>query len=383
MATITVPNTQQRQSSEDSKKRTRVTPSQLTILEETFTISSTPDSKMRKQLSYRLQMPERSIQIWFQNRRAKVKMLQKRALLRQEQEATRARLCAQVNSPYGYPYWYLQQQHCIPQKLPAHRAWSTDLVVGPTNQFIPPPPHPPPHPPFSQLLQYDSPSNHEDIYSLTISPSPTPQSFTAPRRLESEPLHNTTTTTLPSGVITATSVTIGSWHRMKISQQDLMCYYKLNERSFSWHIRDSNYHFKMMMSFDSITSIELNVLEDHISAQIDIDLIEPPIFFMEKENANWIQCSDFTEGIQASVVLRHTIRGLASDLRQELLGIASTDERLCQLTRFPAAIDLLMTPSIDQALLINQQQNWRHQSVPISSSSPITKDCWIPPSYPN
>lgn len=206
-----------------------------------------------------------------------------------------------------------------------------------------------------------------------------------------------------TGLITATAVTVGSWHRMKISQQDLMCYYKLNERAFSWHIRDSNYHFKMMISFDSIASIELNVLEDHISAQIDMDLIEAPIFFMEN-NSNWVQCSDFTEGMQASVVLRHTVRGLAADLRQELLAIAGMDERLCQLTRFPTAVDMMMPPpssahhhvaaaaaaaaaassshhSMEQAFMMQQQehhqQSWRHQSLPLSSA----RDYWVPP-YP-
>lgn len=178
---------------------------------------------------------------------------------------------------------------------------------------------------------------------------------------------------------------------MKISQQDLMCYYKLNERAFSWHIRDSNYHFKMMISFDSIASIELNVLEDNISAQIDIQLIEPPIFFMENSSTSWVQCSDFTEGMQASVVLLHTVRGLAVDLRQELLTIAGMDERLCQITRFPAVVpDFYSTPpppqlpqqqqSMEQALLMSQyqqqnQQNWRHQSLPLSNH-------WVSPSYP-
>jgi hypothetical protein len=200
--------------------------------------------------------------------------------------------------------------------------------------------------------------------------------------IESEPLHhqqhsnNSSTTT---GLITATAVTVGSWHRMKISQQDLMCYYKTNERTFTWHIRDSNYHFKMMISFDSIASIELNVLEDNISAQIDIDLIEPPIFFMENNSTSWVQCSDFTEGMQASIVLHHTVRGLAVDLRQELLSIAGMDERLCQITRFPA-VDYASSAStsIEQALLMNNggnQQNWRHQSMPLSSS-------WAPPPYP-
>lgn len=195
--------------------------------------------------------------------------------------------------------------------------------------------------------------------------------------IESEPpLHSNSIT----GLITATAVTVGSWHRMKISQQDLMCYYKLSERSFSWHIRDSNYHFKMMISFDSIASIELNVLEDNISAQIDMDLIEPPIFFMENTATSWVQCSDFTEGMQASVVLRHTVRGLAADLRQELLAIAGMDERLCQITRFPAVDTYQQHTSIEQALLISQhhQQSWRHQSLPLSN----VKDYWVPPPYP-
>lgn len=194
-------------SSDDSKKRTRVTPSQLTILEETFNVSATPDSKMRKQLAFKLQMPERSIQIWFQNRRAKVKMLQRRVLLRQEQEAARARLCAEATSHHGtgnYSYWYAQQQqqqqqqllqqqqhfnmnrHLHSAKLPIHRAWSTEMI-------IPPPPPPPSsifHYPHHQS-QSDPPSISvtgpndldEDIYSLTISPSPTPQSFAASRRM--------------------------------------------------------------------------------------------------------------------------------------------------------------------------------------------------------
>jgi hypothetical protein len=166
---------------------------------------------------------------------------------------------------------------------------------------------------------------------------------------------------------------------MKISQQDLMCYYKLDERAFSWHIRDSNYHFKMMISFDSIAAIELNVLEDHISAQIDMDLLEPPIFFMEN-NANWVQCSDFTEGMQASVVLRHTVRGLAADLRQELLAIVGMDERLCQITRFPAVdITVSTNASMEQAFFM--QQGWRHQSVPLSTNF-LKDNYWVNPSYP-
>ncbi|KAI8978601.1 homeobox domain-containing protein [Pilobolus umbonatus] len=367
-------------SSDDLKKRTRVTPSQLSILEETFNMSATPDSKMRKQLAVKLQMPERSIQIWFQNRRAKVKMLQRRVVLRQEQESARARMCAEVTQP-TYPYWFPTEPYSrpfaanVPSKMPIHRAWSSDMTTR--HSSIPPPPSL-----FQNSYGSETPSISingrsdmgDDIYGLTVSPSTTPQPYGVHRRLESEPLqsapsHSTT------GLITATSITVGSWHRMKISPHDLMCHFKMPERSFSWHIRDSNYHFKMMMPFDNIASIVLNVLEDNISAQIDMDLIEPPIFFMENTNGSWVQCSDFTEGMQASIVLRHIIRGLASDLRQELLSIVGADERLCQIARFP--VDSLVNSigsSIEPAVLMSHQ-NWRHQSLPPNPN-------WVQSTYP-
>ncbi|KAI7848584.1 homeobox domain-containing protein [Circinella umbellata] len=293
-ASANVPSQQQlhhhqEQSQQQPKKRTRVTPSQLTILEETFAISATPDSKMRKQLAQKLQMPERSIQIWFQNRRAKVKMLQKRAIMREEQEAAKARLYAEaaayVHNHHHQPYWY---------------------------------------PP--------------------------------------------------------SALTVGTWHRMKITQQDLLCHYHSTERTFAWHIRDSDYHFKMVVSFDTIASIEINTLPDNVSADIHLDLAEPPLFFMENGgDNNWIQCSDFTEGMQATCILRHTIRGLTADLRQELFNIASLDDGLCQVTQFfttpntttpsvaimAAAQAAGVASSSEPPSVFDQNLLWRHQSLPL------------------
>ncbi|OAD01867.1 Homeodomain-like DNA binding domain-containing transcription factor, partial [Mucor lusitanicus CBS 277.49] len=55
------------------RKRTRATPEQLAVLEKTFNVNPSPNNRVREQLSRELGMSERSIQIWFQNRRAKVK----------------------------------------------------------------------------------------------------------------------------------------------------------------------------------------------------------------------------------------------------------------------------------------------------------------------
>ena len=54
-----------------SRQRHRVTPHQLLELEKAFRINPRPDFVVRKQISDQLDMPLKSVSIWFQNRRAK------------------------------------------------------------------------------------------------------------------------------------------------------------------------------------------------------------------------------------------------------------------------------------------------------------------------
>ncbi|OAV94526.1 hypothetical protein PTTG_26982 [Puccinia triticina 1-1 BBBD Race 1] len=68
------------------KHRRRTTPAQLGILEAQFQANCKPDVALRKQLADRLDMTPREVQVWFQNRRAKTKKLEKRA----EQESSKS-----------------------------------------------------------------------------------------------------------------------------------------------------------------------------------------------------------------------------------------------------------------------------------------------------
>ncbi|KAI8994644.1 hypothetical protein BDB01DRAFT_773524 [Pilobolus umbonatus] len=104
------------------RKRTRATADQLTVLEDTFSVNVSPNSKLRKQLSDQLKMSERSIQIWFQNRRAKVKHMQKRAQMQMQQAAIRAQL-----------YHYQQHQQ---QQQQQQQQYSM-LPYGPTVMSVP------------------------------------------------------------------------------------------------------------------------------------------------------------------------------------------------------------------------------------------------------
>jgi hypothetical protein len=60
-------------------------------------------------------------------------------------------------------------------------------------------------------------------------------------------------------------------------------------------------------------------------SQVDFDLIETPQFFMETvsedQQRDWKKCSDFTEAKQATLVMRHTIHGLASALKMQVMSL--------------------------------------------------------------
>ncbi|KAI8337701.1 homeobox domain-containing protein [Chlamydoabsidia padenii] len=414
----------QQQDNAHIKKRTRVTPTQLSILEDTFSVSATPDSKLRKHLAQKLQMPERSIQIWFQNRRAKVKLIQRRSLIREEQEMVRAKIYAEAAAAAAAAaasgtlltpasasslsssshYWHgpppppppppsaLIHGYQYPiTRFPIQQSWITDLT--------PPPPPPPPPLPLAQFYQFDHSSTLSSSYAITgtptedptesfyhsnLSPSPTPNpseintfndnifiddnsNMTTIGDLTSSPNNLTT------GTINVNTVTIGTWHRMKISHQDLLCYFNSSTRTFEWYIRDSNYHFKMVISFDHVNSMGITIIDNGIFAQMDLVLNEPPLFYMEiMDDSTWIQCSDFTEEMQATCHLHHTLRGLASDLKQDLVGMASMDPHLCHIIRFPPVPPQPINNDLPEGMTtldpssLMSSSAWRQQSLPLT-----------------
>ncbi|RKP02953.1 hypothetical protein CXG81DRAFT_24450, partial [Caulochytrium protostelioides] len=64
-----------------SRRRPRATPAQLALLEDTFRLNVSPRGQLRTQLAQRLGMTERSVQVWFQNRRAKAKVSERRVVM--------------------------------------------------------------------------------------------------------------------------------------------------------------------------------------------------------------------------------------------------------------------------------------------------------------
>ncbi|ORE06462.1 homeobox-domain-containing protein [Rhizopus microsporus var. microsporus] len=69
-------------------KRKRITPAQYNRLMEIFDQTDTPSSEIRENLATELDMTKREVQVWFQNRRAKLnrESKQRRMLLQQQQQ---------------------------------------------------------------------------------------------------------------------------------------------------------------------------------------------------------------------------------------------------------------------------------------------------------
>ncbi|KAI8642384.1 homeobox domain-containing protein [Parasitella parasitica] len=82
----------------DKPKRKRITPEQFCLLTELFQQTDTPSHDSREMLAKKLNMTNREVQVWFQNRRAKVNRIR---LQEQEEQIMD---CAN-NKKVKFNYW--------------------------------------------------------------------------------------------------------------------------------------------------------------------------------------------------------------------------------------------------------------------------------------
>ncbi|KAL9556550.1 hypothetical protein MBANPS3_001810 [Mucor bainieri] len=82
----------------DKPKRKRITPEQFCLLTELFQKTDTPSHDIREALAKKLNMTNREVQVWFQNRRAKVN----RSRLQEREEQS---LNPIQNKKVKFNYW--------------------------------------------------------------------------------------------------------------------------------------------------------------------------------------------------------------------------------------------------------------------------------------
>ncbi|KAL0083763.1 hypothetical protein J3Q64DRAFT_1641798 [Phycomyces blakesleeanus] len=289
-----------------ARKRMRATPKQLELLEKTFSINPSPNNRMREQMSKELAMSERSIQIWFQNRRAKQQQLQQQQQqLQQQQQQHQQTLMHDMMSPTD-AYGSLLPATYMPSTTPNNTTPTTtptttmNMNTGSAPPFslanMPPPPPPPPMP---SGLTTNVLSNH-----------------------------------IPH-VLSAETLQIGSWKRMRLGSEDLVCSVDPKRQKVVWCICDGQTRFKLEFGTNMVRKIRLVPHQEQFGwARLELHLIKPEsiAFYMQgPARHTWTQCRDFTQDKQATAMSLHLLEGPAVKLQAEWSRILQADPQLQHL----------------------------------------------------
>ncbi|KAG7289188.1 Transcription elongation factor SPT4 [Staphylotrichum longicolle] len=250
-----------------NQKRQRATQDQLTTLEMEFNKNPTPTGPVRDRIAEEINMTERSVQIWFQNRRAKIKMLAKKSLESGEDmdsipESMRQYLAMQAMESGKSIPGFFGRTGLMPY---GHQGMMGGEQSGPGKVLI----------------------HHLNCRSLTI----------------------------------------GRWMRVGQNAMDLIIFYSPDKCTMTYYINNDQAGYKIEYPFSYIKNIYLNNVEggDQLGG-ITIELLHPPLFYMDSSTtATFIQVNDFTEDLQASRVLTHHLGGNPKVLSGQLAKLVSLE----------------------------------------------------------
>lgn len=129
----------------------------------------------------------------------------------------------------------------------------------------------------------------------------------------------------PVTIIPCNDLSIGTWRRIAtaVGKHDLVAYLCDARRCLTWFIHSAGYGFKMEIPFDIIVHTEFTNAAPG-SGLASFILAQPPTFFLESFSSpgsaqagptrQWKKCADWTEGQQATKILRHDLIGSAVQL---------------------------------------------------------------------
>ncbi|KEZ40450.1 Homeobox domain-containing protein [Scedosporium apiospermum] len=253
-----------------NQKRQRATQDQLATLELEFSKNPTPTAEVRDRIAEEINMTQRSVQIWFQNRRAKIKLMAKKHLENGEDldsipESMRQYLAMQaMESGKGLGGSFLGRTGLFP--------YGNGMLLGgdPTGQG-------------KVLIQH----------------------------------------------LTCRALSIGTWTRVGQNMMDLIVFYSPDKCTMTYYINNEQAGYKIEYPFAYVKSIYLENNEGDPTKPggIVIELNRPPHFFMDSStNAQgFYQVNDFTEDLQASRCLIHRLGGSPKVLSGQLAKLVSLE----------------------------------------------------------
>jgi hypothetical protein len=202
-------------------------------------------------------------------------------------------------------------------------------------------------------------------------------------------------------VILASCLNIGTWRRISVSKDDLVCILSPTEAVLRWTIVESGFSFRIDIPITSVVDISLESINNTSNSYLHIDINSTPIFQKEIRLASdpssqslFVPCDDFTENVQASICTRHTLQGASASLELAFMALSShfknaSSLQTAPLTQFDALLNgsippvngtdalfpmqrRMSAPTIPMfmAPVQPQQQQQQHQQRPRSMSNP-------------
>lgn len=269
-----------------NKKRQRATPHQLSVLKSEFDINQTPNAKTREEIGRRIDMTERSVQIWFQNKRAKNKLLAKKQTTSFPQN---------YQFTMGGPYYHNPNMVAqISNGIHPHMSNAT----------------------FPQTFVGNGIANFANVHFNPIFQNDTPVTS------GSAGVH--TFNMNPQGInLPCVSLSIGTWKRLFSATNqmpsDLQIVFSPVENMFSYTMYAHSTGFRIQYSGKNVKSIYFAPHpESNSKGEVTITLLQPPQFFIQtSKSPNWMICDDFSEMRQASMNLTHKLDGPSSELQTQ------------------------------------------------------------------
>jgi hypothetical protein len=253
-----------------NQKRQRATQDQLTTLEQEFNKNPTPTATVRERIADEINMTERSVQIWVQNRRAKIKLLAKKSLETGED----------IDS--------------IPESMRQYLAMQAMESGKGLSPFFG----------RTGLLPY----GHQ---GMMMGGEQGGQGKVL--------IHH----------LTCRSLSIGTWTRVGQNTMDLIIFYSPDKCTMTYYINNDQAGYKIEYPFAYIKNIFLDQAEGDPNkiGGIFVELNRPPRFFMDSSpsTTGFFECGDFTEDQQASKVLTHHLGGNPKVLSGQLAKLVSLE----------------------------------------------------------
>ncbi|KAI9262051.1 hypothetical protein BY458DRAFT_515301 [Sporodiniella umbellata] len=323
-----------------TRKRTHLSSEKVSILEESFTKNILPDSATRSQLAKKLSVPERTVQIWFQNRRAK--------------EKKNKQIESNESSPLRYEPTFRSMM--TPEVFEQPRTNGRSRSISKTGSSL-----------SDQVPLFCGRALSEGIgQDPAIGPWVSSQLGLSACPVQTIPLQ-------PS------MLRIGSWTRFSSEQSsvewDLFCYVSLSERALVWKIRAGPHQFKIECGFDRIQYIQLQP-----TGQLNICTQLPLSFGMIRygQDKDWVPCGDFTEYHQASIVPIHTLQGHFESLQRAILECVTLAPELAH-TLVGSTFDSHYPYSISSSPELLEECKTRATTVPTPPIIPHLTQHTLPP----